>query len=442
MERAVELKIEVGQLIDGRAVSALQIRVIVLCSLLVLLDGYDIQTMALAVPSLAAQWSAASSNFSFALASALFGIALGAAFLAPLGDRWGRSAVMISSLVLVGGSSICTGMATSITRLVVWRFMTGLGLGAGISNAAVLTSEYVPAHRRASLVTLMHCNVALGAFIAGFVAPPIIGAFGWRGIFYAGGFLPLGLCLVMSLTMPESVRFLVARRPEDPRIHRILARLAPHIEARSLYAADRGSALKQSVLELLTPLFRHRTLLLWCIFALNTFVLYLLISWLPTLLRASGWPTAQSLQGAVMIQAGGIAGGLLLSMYIDRGKTVIAMLSAYGAAAVALGLFTVLPSTGGSWWLLLLVIGGGSSGTQFALIALAAAFYPPVIRATGVGWGVSVGRVGGILAPLIGGWIVKQQFATFQILGMLILPVALCGACLFLLPRALKSIPS
>jgi MFS family permease len=76
---------------------------------------------------------------------------------------------------------------------------------------------------------------------------------------------------------------------------------------------------------------------------------------------------------------------------------------------------------------LLLVVGGGISGSQFVLNALSAIYYPPVIRATGIGWAASVGRIGAILSPMIGGWIIQMQVAPFAVLGMLVIPVAICA---------------
>jgi AAHS family 4-hydroxybenzoate transporter-like MFS transporter len=418
-------KIEIGQLIDQRGLSALQITVIVLSGMVVLLDGYHIQSMSLVVPALAKQWSLKSSNFSGVLSSALVGIALGGAFLGPLGDRWGRRTVMIASMLVIGVSSIFTGFATGMMQLVIWRFLTGLGLGASMPNATALTSEYVPAKRRAALVTLMYSGVAIGAFTSGFVAPPIINTFGWRGMFTIGGALPLAICVLLAIAVPESVKLLLARRPDDARIPMILARLAPEVDPRGVYA-EKQRVIRQSVIELLRGNYLRGTLLLWEVFIFNLFVLYLLVNWLPTLLTAQGWLPAQAVRGAVMIQAGGVVGGLLLSWCVDRGKTVAGMLTAYIATAIALGLFAVLPATGMSWWLLMLVVGAGISGGQFALNALAAAYYPPIIRATGVGWAFSIGRLGAILSGVAGGWILQMQIPPFAVLGMLVAPVLLC----------------
>jgi AAHS family 4-hydroxybenzoate transporter-like MFS transporter len=245
-------------------------------------------------------------------------------------------------------------------------------------------------------------------------------------MFTIGGVVPLLLCFLLAAAIPESIKLLLASRPNDPRIAKILGRLSPGTDPKTVYA-KKLEIHKQSITELLSDTYRKGTLLLWMVFIFNMFVLYLLVNWLPTLLTTQGWTASQAPKGAVMIQAGGVVGGLILSWCVDKGKTVMAMLTAYSITAVALGLFTVLPSSGPSWWLLLLVVGGGISGSQFVLNALSAIYYPPVIRATGIGWAASIGRIGAILSPMIGGWIIQMQVAPFAVLGLLVIPVAICA---------------
>ncbi len=423
---------EIGQLIDQRKLSSLQITVIILSALVVWLDGYHIQSMALIVPTLSAQWSMKSADFSLVLTSALLGIAIGGAFLAPLGDRFGRRILLIASMAFLGLASIGTSFSGNPTQLLIWRFLTGLALGASLTNATALTTEYLPSKRRAALVTLMFSGVSIGAFTAGFVAPVIIDKFGWKGMFTIGGAIPLLLSVLLAAAVPESIKLLLASRPKDPRAAKILARLAPGIDPRTVYA-KKQAVHKQSVTELLNTTYRRGTLLLWMVFVFNMFVLYLLVNWLPTLLTTQGWTASQAPKGAVMIQAGGLVGGLILSWCVYKGKTVMSMLAAYSITAAALGLFSILPSSGPSWWVLLLMVGCGISGSQFVLNALSAIYYPPLIRATGIGWAAGIGRIGAVLSPMAGGWIIKMQVAPVAVLGLLVIPVAMCalGVLLF-----------
>ncbi len=439
MQTTVQRTAEIGQLIDERPLSGLQIRIMILCSLVVLLDGYDIQTLALAVPSIAADWSITANRFGLALTSAIVGMGVSSAFLAPLGDRIGRKPMIIGFMVLVGIASLATAAASSLTDFVIWRFIMGIGMGASLANATALTSEIVPARRRTLLVALMFCNVPVGAFLASFTAPGLIETFGWRGLFVVGGVLPLLLCVILVLWSSESIRFLLVKRPEDRRVASILTQLAPGLDASAVYAADREPVKSQSVLELLSPFYRSRTLLLWSVFCLNLFVLYLLISWLPTQLRGARWSNSQAMRGAGMIQLGGVIGGLLVSWYSDRGKTVGALVCAYSVASVALASFLVVPSETTSWGTLILLLGAGISGAQLALYALAAAFYPPAIRATGLGWVAAVSRVGAMSGPLVGG-MVLLGLGTTGVLGALIVPTILCALCVLLLPRVIRAL--
>jgi AAHS family 4-hydroxybenzoate transporter-like MFS transporter len=417
-------KIEIGQLIDERKLSSLQILVMVMSALVVWLDGYHIQSMALVVPMIAKEWSLKPSDFQWVLDSALIGIALGSAFIANMGDRFGRRKVLIISMAVIGISSIATGYANGRTGLILWRFLTGLGLGASIPNAIALTTDYVPSKRKAALVTLMFTGMSIGALTAGLAGPDMVKHFLWRGMFTLAGVLPLVMSLLLITTIPESLRLLLARNPDDRRIPKILAKLAPDVDAREVYARKQ-EVQRQSVIELLNPTYRKGTLLLWFVFFFNMFILYLLVTWLPTLLTAQGWSSRMAMYGTGIIQAGGVAGGLVLSRYVDKGKTVVATVTAYLITAVAFGLFAQLPSHGPSWWILLVVVGSGISGGQFVLNALGATYYPPVIRSTGVGWVFSIGRIGAIISPFAGAWI-QSLVAPSAVLTLLIIPVALC----------------
>lgn len=426
--------VDIGKVIDTQPLGALQIRVILLCALIVILDGYDIQTLSLTVPTFMKEWGLPRPAFGWALSASLIGYGLGAAFFAGLGDRFGRKPVLVFAVLLMAVGSLGNAYVTNMNELIFWRFLTGVGFGTSIPNCTSLTSEYMPAARRAVLITMMYTGVAFGALISGFVADPIINAYGWRAIFVIGGALPLAISVLILFGLPESIRFLVARRPGDPRTARIAAVIAPGIDARD-FVDHAATEEKQSIASLLTATYRPRTLLLWTVFALNLFVLYFLISWLPSLLTSAGWSPMDGRRGGVLIQAGGIVSGLLMAWGVDRGRTVSSMVSAYGVTAVGLGLFLVLSSTGPAWWVLLFVIGAGSSGTQFALNALAAAFYPPAIRSTGVGWAVGVGRVGAIVGPLFGSMPLIKALPTNDILGLLVVPVVLCALGTSFLPR-------
>ncbi|MGH8217787.1 MAG: MFS transporter, partial [Steroidobacteraceae bacterium] len=375
--------VTLDELIDSLPMSPAQVWVALLCALTLFIDGYDIQVMALAVPSLARNWSLPPSNFGLALSAVVIGISIGSGLLGPLGDRFGRRTVLIATLVVMSIATACTASARSPGEFVLWRLATGLALGAGIPNCAALTAEYSPLSNRSLVMGLMNLASPIGAFSAGFIAPPILDAFGWRGAFLLGGAVPL-IIATLALRLPESLKFLALRRPTDLRIERFLRRIAPHVDPRAVRLQPPEHGARGAWLGPLGSRFIARTLLLWGLLFLNLFNLYVLVSWLATLLERSGWSQSAALHGAVMIQGGGIIGGLLVSRLMDRGATRAALFAGFALAAASLLSFGLVPH-GTSWTVLLLLTGAGVSGCQLSLNTLSAAYYHPAIKATGVG---------------------------------------------------------
>jgi AAHS family 4-hydroxybenzoate transporter-like MFS transporter len=159
-----DVPVEPGELIDRRPMSVTQVMVVVLCAAAVFVDGYDIQVMALAVPSLSAGWSMPPSSFGLALSAVVFGMSVGSAVLAPLGDRVGRRTMLIATLAAIGLATACTALATSPFEFAVWRFLTGIALGAGVPNCAALTSEYAPVANRSFVMGCLNIAAPIGAF--------------------------------------------------------------------------------------------------------------------------------------------------------------------------------------------------------------------------------------------------------------------------------------
>lgn len=423
-----------GEIIDHRQTSKTWTLVTLLCAAALFVDGYDIQVMALAVPSLAKSSGMPESSFGLALSAVVIGITFGAAVIGPLGDRFGRKTLLVAAMVTIGVATSCTALAETPGEFVFWRLLTGAALGAGLPNSAALTSEYAPLARRSLAVGLMNAASPFGAFAAGFLAPPVLDAFGWRGTFLIGGAAPLVLALLILILLPESLKFLSIRRPADHRIVRTLARIAPGVDPAEIDMTPPATAPSASPLQLVNAEFRARTLLLWALITLNLFNLYVLISWLPSLLQQSGWVMADALRGAVLIQGGGIVGGIVMATLLDRGATKAVLIAGFCVAAACLLGFSVVPN-GAGWAVLLLFLGGGVSGCQLALNSLSAAYYPPAFKATGVSGALLIGGIGSVAGPLAGAKMIEMGLAPVSILGLLAITPLVCLAGIGLMRR-------
>lgn len=429
------VRTEIDELFEGRPLSALQISVIVLCSIAVMFDGYDVQLMALTVPVLSSAWNLPPVSFTAALTTSILGMGIGAALFAPLGDRIGRRAVLVASLVVVGAGSFACAASDSTTGLVVWRFVTGLGLGGSMPNAFALTSDYMPRKRRSTMLIAMYCNMATGALLAGLTAPSLIARFGWQAPFVVGGILPVAAAVLLLFAAPESLKFLLHRKPHHGSIRRLLQRVAPDVDPATVYAQPPPVAVAGSIRDLLIPLYRERTLWLWIAYAMNAFALYLVVSWLPTLLVGAGWSNAQALQAAAFNQVGGILGGLGLAWCINRLGAERTLVASFALSAIVLLGFQVVPSGFWSWGALLLLVGACFGGAQFAIPTLAAAYYPAPILATGTGWASAIARVGAFAAPLTGGALLALELDPSQVLSLLAFPALVAGAAMLALHR-------
>ncbi|HET7925631.1 MAG TPA: MFS transporter, partial [Rhodanobacteraceae bacterium] len=282
------------------------------------------------------------------------------------------------------------------------RFLTGLGLGSALPNALGLASEYAPHKHRALVVMFVGSGISLGAIAAGIAATQLLGPFGWRAMFVAGGLLPLALAVLLASGLPESIRFaaLLANRRDEAK--RLLRKLAPALDNDVDVVSHYAQAGKATVLDLFAGGRGVATLCLWIAFFMSLLNVYLAINWLPTSLEASGYTAVQASGMTTVYHVGGVVGTYAFGLTMDR-------LGAHRMVFVALllagvGFYTFATATDMPQWpttAVLALAGVGVIGAQVGVNALATITYPVAMRATGLGWALGVGRVGSIVGPTI-----------------------------------------
>jgi AAHS family 4-hydroxybenzoate transporter-like MFS transporter len=426
-----------GGLIERSKFGPLQISVIVLCALVALLDGFDTQAIAYVAPRIAQDWGVPPSSFGPIFSAGLVGLMLGAFIFGPVADRIGRKTVILFATAAFGLFALLTATAASLDQLLLYRLLTGVGLGAAMPNMISLTSEYAPARLRATAVMIMFCGFPLGSTIGGLIAGPLMEVYGWQGVFVMGGVVPLILLPVLMFALPESVRFLAMRGRSEARIGKVLRRIDPQASTADFIAeiqAESGSAAKGfSVLQLFKEGRAPGTLLLWVTFFMNLLVMYFLVNWLPTLIRESGLPLNLAILSSAILNLGGVVGAIILARMIDRWSPFAVLGAAYAVSAV----FIVLIAYGATSAPVMLtaaaLAGFGIVGGQIGCNAVAAALYPTAIRSTGVGWALGFGRIGAILGPLIGGALLAGGWTPKAIITIAAAPALAAGAAVFLL---------
>ncbi len=423
--------------IDRAQFGPLQFGVTALCFIIAMLDGFDTQSIAFVAPKIAEEWGLSPSEFGPIFAIGLLGLTVGAFTLSPAADKFGRKTVILISTLVFGLFALLTAFAGSMTELLIYRFITGVGLGAAMPNIIALTSEYGPARLRATLVTVMFCGFPLGSTIGGLISTGLIANWGWESVFLVGGILPLLLLPVLYFMLPESVRFLVAKGAPEARIAPIVKKIDANASVAEFIhglkheqsSAAKGFSVFQLFREGRTPV----TLLLWVAFFMNLLVMYFLVNWLPTLLKGAGLPLSMAILSTAILNLGGVVGAIALGRMIDRFSPYLVLGTAYAASAA----FIALLAFGGTNLTVLLVgaalSGFGVVGAQIGCNALTAAVYPTNIRATGVGWALGVGRIGAIVGPLVGGVLLGAGWTPQSLILLAVIPAVVASLAVFIL---------
>ena len=428
--------VNVAEVIDGQKVGALQIRAFLLCAAVLFVDGFDAQGITYVAPAISRAWDLPRGAFGPTFSAGLFGVMLGALLLAPLADRLGRRRVIIYSCIAFGLLTLLTVWVGSLDTLLILRFATGLGLGGALPNAIGLASEYAPHKHRASIVMFVSSGISLGAIAAGRAVAWLIGTFGWQSVFVVGAALPLLLAAVLFAGLPESIRFLGALPRGQAEARRLLGKIKKDLALAGdvrLITSDPESG-KAGVTKLFKDRLGQPTVFLWIAFFMSLLNVYLAISWLPTSLNASGFTIAQAAVITSWYHAGGVIGTYSLGLAMDKlgARTVIVF-----AFALALAGFYAFASVSGlgqwSTTLLLMATGFGVIGGQVGIVTLASMIYPVAIRSTGLGWALGIGRVGSIVGPTVGGFMLATGLDAKHVYYVCIAPALVAALAIALL---------
>ncbi|QIB64981.1 MFS transporter [Kineobactrum salinum] len=405
-----------------------QYLVITIALILNMLDGFDVTSMAFTVHSIGEDLSIAPDKLGIVFSTALAGMVIGAMFIAPISDRIGRRSMVLGSILAIGLSMLATAFVESLWQLIILRLITGLGVGGMLASLATISAEYTPERYRSFAVVTVTAGYPLGATLGGFVAAPLMAEYGWQSVFVAGGIATLAMTVAVYLLIPESLQFIVVRRPPNAlrKVNRILQRLnSPALAA--LPEIDSGeSPPNANVFSLLTNEWRSKTIILWLTFFFCFITLYFLLSWIPKLVVNAGMSVSDGVYASMVLNGGAVIGILSLGWLAEHfGLSRIIAVFLF-ASGVIMSVFAI---TNGIDYLLiyLFAIGYLLQGGFVGLYAAAAKLYPAEIRTTGVGWGIGLGRLGAVAGPYFGGVLIAQGVSLESNFIIFSIPMVISG---------------
>ena len=402
--------VDVVEVLDSARFAGLPLGVTFLTILIMLVDGYDLQTMSFVAPSIVLDWGIARADLGWVLNGSLVGMAVGSVMLGRIGDRIGRRRAFVVCLISLCAGSMLNAQARSLDELIVWRVLTGIGLGGLTPLAATLIAEWAPRRVRSVAVACAVVSVPLGGMLGAMLAQRLIPEHGWRAVFWLGAALPLLFFVCALVLLPESPKYLAQDAANADRLARLLNRVvrAPRFDGtEQFYVAEPAAQAHHWLRIILGREYLRTTLLLWLAFSFNTLGLYSYANWLPTLLTAAGFTHAGALEELQYFNFGGFFGAVGGAILIGRlgSRPVGTGLALFGVVATALvGLaLRAAAAPGAQLSLLVLAAGAAFSGMQSFLYAVGAHSYATYVRGAGVGSAQTVSRIGGLLGGLAAG---------------------------------------
>lgn len=418
--------------IDRGGVTTQQMLVVGLCLFFNMLDGFDITAMAVVASAVSTDLQLTPDKLGWIFSFALAGMMGGAMFLAPVSDIIGRRKLIILSVALIGISIIFTATATTLTEFIILRFISGLGAGAMLASQAALASEYSPDKYKTLSVAAVTSGYPMGAMMTSVIAGYIMPEYGWRGMFWFGGLLTLSMVLVAWLFIPESLKYLFQRRPDNAldRINKILKKLhkEPIDEMPEVIEEDHHQpGFTKGMLQLLDADQRTKTITLWTAFLLCFSTLYFLMSWIPKLMEDSGYSAAVGRDAFFLFNLGGVMGIYLMGWLSTRYKLTNLILYLSLTAAVGMVIFAMAPNQLNLLLGMTLLIGIVQQGGFTGLYAVAAKAYPTHIRSTGIGWAIGLGRFGAVVGPAVAGYLIAAGLGMSANYVIFAIPMAIGG---------------
>ena len=391
--------------------TAFQIGVFAICMAINMLDGFDVLAIGFVGPPVAHDWALTPRELGLLFSASPIGMMIGSIFVSPIGDIFGRRASVLLGLFIITAGMLWSAAATNYDQLLMLRVATGVGIGCLLSSINTTVAEYASTRRRDFAIGVMSVGYPIGGTLGGIISVYLIHRFGWHSVFTFGGILSALLIPIVWIRLPESLDFLLHKRPRRAleRANALLAKLRQPALAALPDIPERKDA--PNLLAAFDRSFVARTLIICTAYFFATMPLYFMLQWTPKVLVDSGLSLTSGVSGAVLLNAGGVVGGLLLGYNTRwaglREITSIAMvlffasIVAFGFAGTNLVVLLMLAATVG-FFMIACIVG---------LFAVIAAMYPVRIRNTGSGIAIGFGRMGAIAGPYLAGVLIQAGWS-------------------------------
>lgn len=384
--------------------SRLQVGVVALCIALNAIDGFDVLAISFAAPGIAAEWGIDRAVLGVVLSMELVGMALGSVLIGHLADRIGRRPVVLGCLVAMTLGMFLAAFADSVGMLSATRLLTGLGIGGMLSSTSAMVAEFSSDRRRNLNVVLNIAGYSTGAVLGGLVAAQLLERTGdWRSVFLLGAAATTALLPMVALWMPESIESQLARRPAGAlaAVNRTLARLGMAPLERLPDPDPRMP--RASLRALFSPDYATPTLLLTVAYFAQIMAFYFIQKWTPKLLVDMGFAAADAARVLVLANVGCVVGAVAVGLASQRLRLQPLVVGALVLSFASIAVYGLLPPDL-AWFSLVAVLAGFfTNASVVGLYPVLVRTFPALLRASGTGFVIGVGRGGSVVGPIAAG---------------------------------------
>lgn len=424
--------VDLRSLIDNTRMSPYQWLIVAVAAFVNALDGYDLVAMAFTSTAVSSEFSLSSSQLGWLLSAALIGIGIGALLLAPLADKFGRRRLIVIALLIDLLGLVMTALAGSFGELLLWRIITGIGVGGILACVTVLVSEFSNLRFRGLAMAIYASGYGVGASLCGVLAANFLPTYGWRSIFVAGAVLTVVSLVALITIVPETPETLAARGQDEMLV--ALARRIGKPTGDGIAVAVKSPPQKAHLADILNPALIRTTLLLWGAFGTVTFAFNFANQWTPKLLTETGLTAQQGIVGGIMLSFGGTIGSLiyggLTTRFAPRATLILFAFTSAGVLVAFISTTSLPPLMFAAG----VAVGMLLNGCVTGMYTLTPQSYPFHLRATGVGAAIGVSRIGAILGPLVVGYLVDAGWTPIALYAGTAAVILLAGIAVLGIP--------
>ncbi|TLZ15335.1 MAG: MFS transporter, partial [Gammaproteobacteria bacterium] len=375
------------------------------------MDGFDVLSISFASPGIARDWGIDKATLGWVLSMELLGMALGSLLLGGVADKVGRRPTILGCLAAMAIGMSGAGHAQGVAGLLVWRLLTGLGIGGTLAAINAAAAEVSNRRWRNFAMALMVIGYPLGGIVGGMFVQRLLATATWHEVFLYGAWATSGFLPIVWLLVPESVAFLDRRRPPGAleRINRILVRFG-HPPVSVLSEASPGAE-RRSIADLFKPGLLTTTVLITFVYFAHITSFYFIIKWVPKIVVDMGFEPRAAAGVLVWANVGGAVGGAIFGLIATRLGLKALTLCVLLATSVMIVWFGHGSADLATLKATLAITGLFTNSAIAGLYLLFAQVFPTHVRASGTGFAIGVGRGGAVLAPVAAGYLFHAGFA-------------------------------